>query len=132
MPGSDGGIEELGAAALGWRSVDVEQQLLVAVVHDLELRAGLDVDDVAWAGVDSLRRIAEVHRQRSRDRDERLFLVQVAVAPAFGARLVTPEVRPRVREAGGVRHGSRVAGRLVRFVGPRDPLELAAADDVEG
>jgi hypothetical protein len=54
------------------------------------------------------------------------------VAPAFGARLVAPDVRPCVGEAGGLAQLGDVARGLVRFMGAGDPLELVRPDGAEG
>src|SRR5205823_4996121 len=84
------------------------------------------------ARVDALRWIAEVHGQPARDGEERLLLVQVAVASALGTGLVAPEVRAAVGEACDVGQVADMPRRLVRLVRAGRPLELAAADDTVG
>src|SRR5262249_60499836 len=97
----DGGGEELGVAGLGRRAVDEEDKLVVAVVRDLQRRAGLDVHEAAWPDLDALGRLADVHRQRPRDRGERLLLHAGLATPTLRARLGPP----------GVGAGGRAAGR---------------------
>jgi len=71
-----------------------------------------------------LRRVAEVHRQRPGENDERLLLELVPVAPPLGAGLVAPEVCAGVGEAGKLAQLGDMARRLVGLVRARRPLEL--------
>ena len=80
----------------------------------------------------TLGRVAEVHRQRAREHDERLLLELVPVAAPLRARLVAPDVRAGVGEAGRLAQLGDVAGRLTGLVGARDPLELVGIDRPEG
>src|ERR671923_2397111 len=111
------------------RAVDVEQELLVRLVHDLEGRPGFDVDHAPLADLVPLGRIAEIHGQRPADDDERLLLEHVPVPPALRARLVAPEVRPYVLKAGALAEGARVSVGLAGLGRARLPLELVGTDD---
>jgi hypothetical protein len=71
-------------------------KLLVTFVADLERRPRLDGDDAVRADVDSLRWLAEQHRQPARQDDEHLLLDAVGMAPPARARRVTPEPCPRL------------------------------------
>ena len=125
-------VEQLGVLVLGRRPVHVDEQVDVTVVRRLQRRPGLDVDQAAGRRVLPLGRLAEIHRQRPREDDEGLLLGDVAVAVSLRARLVAPEVRPRVREAGQLTQLGDVPGRLARLVRTRDPLELVGTDRAEG
>ena len=109
-------------------AVDVDDELVVGVIHRLERRAWGDVDQSARRNVAALRRIAEVHRQRPREDDERLLLDGMPVSPPLGARLVAPDVGARVCEAGELAQLGDVAGRLTGLVWPRQLLEVAGID----
>ena len=124
-------IEELCAAGLGRCAVGVEQDVLVTMVGQLQDGAGLDVDDAALRHLDPFRRVAEVHRQRAVDHDERLFLDVVAVAPSFRAGRVAPDVSSRVLEAEHVAEPGHVAGAAARLGLALDPLELVGEGDSE-
>ena len=130
-PASDNGVDDLGPFGLGGCAVDVDEEVDVAVVRGLELGPGLDVDDPADRHVDSLGRLAEVHRQGPLDDDERLLLRRLPVTPAPGARLVAPEVGAGVPEPGELAVLGDVARRLPGLVRPGDPVELLGLDDAE-
>jgi len=71
-------------------------------------------------------RVAEVHRQRSAQRDEGLILRALCVARADRARLVADQVRAGAPQAGelGERGAKAPRETLVLL-----PLELLGADD---
>ncbi len=98
------------------RAVGVDDQVDVAVVHRLQRGAGVDVDDAARRHVLPLGRIADVHRQRALQDDERLGLDRVAVAAAPGAGLVAPHVAAHHGEAGQVAQLGDVARGLAGLV----------------
>src|SRR5829696_4441128 len=79
----------------------------------------------------ALGRLAEVHRQRSGDDEERLLLRRVAVTAPCGARLVPPDVRAGVGESGELAQLGDVACRRAGLVWPRDPLECLGGEDSE-
>jgi hypothetical protein len=117
--------------ALRRRTVGVDQEVLVSVVCRLQRRARLDVNELARSKVVTLRRLAEVHRQRPGENDERLLLQYVPVATSLRTGLVAPNVRPSVREARGFAQLGDVARGLIRLVRAGDPLEPVRADDAE-
>ena len=86
--------------ALGRRAVRIDEEILVSVICRLEQCPGLDVHEAAGGHVLPLRRLAEVHRQRSGEDEERLFLERVPVTASPGAGLVAPDVRAGMDEAG--------------------------------
>ena len=100
--------------ALGRVAVGVHEQVLVAVVHRLERRAGRHMDESADGHVAALGRLAEVHRERPADHDEGLLLDRVPMPPAASARLVAPQVPAGVGEAGELAQLGDVAGGLAR------------------
>ena len=102
------------------------------MVGRLERRARLDVDQPARWHVLTLRRVAEVHRERSGEDDEGLLLELVPVAAPLGARLVAPDVRAGVGEAGAVAQLGDVTRRFVGLVWAGRPLELVGTDDTKG
>ncbi len=125
-------VEELGVAVLGRGAVDVEEELLAGLVGDLEHRARLDVDEADRRHLDALGLVlTEVHRQRPAHDDERLLLDEVLVPAALRARLVAPEVRARVLEAGPVGERRDPADRVAGLRWPVGPLELVHVHDAE-
>jgi hypothetical protein len=74
-----------GKPPVGWRqyvgafirrcAVGVDHKVLVALVDGLQRRACSDVEDPANADDAALRRLAEVHREASREDDEGLILL---------------------------------------------------------
>src|SRR4051794_19419227 len=128
---SHGRVQELGRRVLGWIAVGVDDEVLVAVVHRLQRCPRGGVDDAAGGHVDALRRLAEVHRQRAGEHDERLLLDRVPVPAAGRARLVAPDVPADVRGAEALAELRHVPGRLAWLVRPRDPLEVVGADDAK-
>jgi hypothetical protein len=117
--------------ALGRVAVGVDEQIVVAVVHALERRTRVDANQPASGHVLTLRRLAKVHRQRPREDDEGLFLERMLVAASLRARLVAPDVRARVGEAGQLAQLGDVAWRFTGLVRTRRPLELVGTDDAE-
>jgi hypothetical protein len=89
------------------------------------------VNQAADADVVSFRRVSDVHRKRAGQHDERLFLGHVAMAAPLRTRLVTPDVPPRVLEAGNVAQFGNVACRLIRLVRSRDPDKALRIDNAE-
>ena len=124
-------VEQLGVLALGRCAVHVDEQLLVTVIRGLQLGAGLDVDQAADRDLDSLGRLAQVHRQRAGDRHERLLLQRMAVTAPLRPGLVAPEVRARVREAGELAQLGDVPRGLAGLVRARLPGELSVVDRAE-
>ena len=112
----------------GGSAVDVHDQIVCGVIDRLQHRARLDVDEAADWYIHSLRRVAEVHRQRPGEHDERLLLEGVSVAPALRAGLVPPDIGAGVGEAGRVAQLGHVARRLAGLVGPRQPHEIPGTD----
>jgi hypothetical protein len=110
------------------RAVDEEQKLLVALVDDLERRSRLDVDQTARSDLPALGRVIEVHRERAADDDERLLLEHVLVPTPLRARLVAPEIRPAVPEAGAIAQSRYVALGFARLGRARRPLDVIRAD----
>lgn len=124
------GIEEDGFAGDRRGAVDEEDELLRALVPDLERGVDVDGDDVARPGLDELGRLPDRQRERAGEDDEDLLLGVLDVAAAAGARRVAPDARPRLLEAAGLGHvrgesGLRPLGRGALFEG-----ELGGADDV--
>jgi hypothetical protein len=116
---------------LGRVSVGVEDELVGAVVRGLQRRAGLNMNQRSCGDVLTFRRVADVHRERSCEDDEGLFLKSMSVTAAPGARFVAPDIPARVRESGNVAQFGDAARRLARLVRPSDPLELVWPDDAK-
>jgi hypothetical protein len=76
--------------------------------------------------------IAEVHGERSGEDDEGLLLELVPVAAPFRARLVPPEVRTGVREAGVLAQLRDMTWRFFGLVWTGRPLEPVGTDDAKG
>src|SRR6266566_2724177 len=114
-------VEDLGLLALGRGAVGIDKEVLVAVVRRLERCARLDVDEAARGHVLALGRVAEVHRERPGEDDERLLLERMLMAPALGAGLVAPEVRASMGEAGQLAQLGDMTRRLVGLVGTGRP-----------
>jgi hypothetical protein len=124
-------VEELGVLVLGRVSVGVEDELVGAVVRDLQRSAGVDVNQRSCGNVLTFRRVADVHRERSCEDDEGFFLQSMPVTTARGSRLVAPDIPARVCESGNVAQLRDVASRLARLVRSSDPLELVWPDDAK-
>jgi hypothetical protein len=102
------------------------------MVHRLERRSRLHVDEPARGNVVVLWQIAEVHRQRPHEDDERFFLTRMPVSAPLGARLVSPDVGARAGEVGQVAQLGEVARPLAPIVRASDPLEIVWADRAKG
>src|SRR5262249_349265 len=124
----DGALEHVSTGALGRRAADEHHELLIGLVYDLQHRPGIDVHEPADRNLMPFGRIAEVHRQRSAQRDEGLILRALCMARADRARLVPDQVRagvPQPDELG--ERGARAPRETLVLL----PLELLGADDPE-
>src|SRR4026209_1605453 len=74
-------LEDL-RARVGRRAVGEEENVVLALVHDLERGHGLDDDDRARAELVALLLLAEEHRQSALEDDEDLLLYELDMAPA--------------------------------------------------
>jgi hypothetical protein len=117
-------LEVVGGAFLGRRADDEEEHVLVAVVSELQRRAGLHGTDGAAGQLVPLRRIAEVDRRVSLEHDEDLFLKALGVALAPGPGRIAPELCTCVRKA--IRDRRERPANAVAAV---DELELSGMED---
>ena len=72
--------------------------------------------------LDRFGRIAQMHRHRALEYEERLLLVAMDVTASFGAGLVAPQVRAGVLEPGFVGEPRGVPRRLSWLVRAGQPL----------
>jgi hypothetical protein len=72
----------------------------------------------------TFRWLAEVHRQRPLEDNERLLLKRVLVTAPLGARLVAPDVCAGVSEPGQLAELGHMARRFLGLVRARNPREL--------
>src|SRR5215217_5335149 len=119
----DSRVENLGVLRFRWVAVGVDDEVVICVVRRLERRSRLDVDQSTRRYVVPLRWLADVHRQRTREDDERLFLGEVAMAAPESSWFVPPNVCPGVQEAGKVAQFGNVPRRLATPVRARNPPE---------
>src|SRR5206468_10230465 len=122
---------ELGAACLRGGAIRVHHDLFVAVVRRLQHGARLDVHDASFWNVDTLRGVAEIHRQRPGQHDERLLLDRVPMTPALRAGRVAPHAPARVREPEHVGQPGDVAGNALALGLALDPPALVRPDHAE-
>jgi hypothetical protein len=101
------------------------------VVDRLQRSSSADVDDPAGWNIVALGRLTEKHRQTAGKDDERFVLLGVHVTLAVCARLIAPDVRAAVFEAGQGLQLSHMPSRLAGFVGTRQPLKLLGKNDRE-
>ena len=119
----DHGVKKLGVLVLGRSTVDIHDEILVAVVDGLEGGAWFDVDQATGWYVVPLRLVTEVHGQGPGEDHERLLLERMAVTASSRTGLVSPHVAAAVRKAGQVGELGDVPCRLTWFMRACDPLE---------
>jgi hypothetical protein len=124
-------IEKLSAARLRRGAIRVHDNLFVAVVRRLQHRARRDVHDSPGRHVDALRWVAEIHRQRPGQDDERLLLDRVSMASALRAGRIAPHAPARMREREHVAQARNVARNPVRLWLALDPFELFGRDNTK-
>ena len=112
-------------------AVGIDDQVIVAVVHRLQGCPRIDVDQAARSDVVSLRRLAEVHRERPREDDERLLLELVSMTASCRAGLEPPNVHARVLNTRDVTELGNVPRRLTGLVRPGYPVERVLLNDVK-
>lgn len=112
-------------------AVGIDDQVIVAVVHCLKRSPRIDVDQAARGHVVTLRRLAQVHRERPGEDDERLLLEFVSVTASCRARLEPPHIHARVLNTREITELGNVPRRFTGLVRPGHPLERVSLNDVE-
>lgn len=120
----NGGLEQFCVLVFRRRAVGVDEEVHGPMVDGLQRCPRLDVDQAAGWNITALWRLAQIHRQCSRQDHERLFLVGMPVATPGGSGLIAPDVGACVREARCLAQLGNVARCLAALVGACDPVEL--------
>ena len=105
-------------------AVHIDDEVLDAVVHGLKRRARLDVDQPANPHVVTLGRLTEVHRELTREHDERLLLEGMPMTAPSRARVVAPDVRACVGKTCSFAQFGDVTSRLARRMGSCRPVKI--------
>ena len=125
------GREDLRLLAFGGIAVRVDEEVVIAVVRNLEWCSRFDVDELASCDVVPFRRIVDIHRQDPAENDKGLLLLQMAMTTAVRARLVAPNIATRVLEIRKLAELGNMARRFAGLARPSDPLPVATTNNAE-